>query len=133
MLQRAESSVALTGVEASRSFFASCFDAPRASDRLWVAHLDARARCIHLAHYDLAEGAGGPLPRREIFSDAAELESAGVILARRESEAAESQVPAVAAEARAFAQAAEALDLTVVDHLLFADGACTSFRRLGLL
>ena len=51
MLQRAESPVALTGVEASRSFFAPCF-AQSTGESLWVAHLDAKARCIHLASYD---------------------------------------------------------------------------------
>ena len=29
--------------------------------------------------------------------------------------------------------AAEALDCTVLDHLVFAGNECTSFRRMGLL
>jgi len=34
---------------------------------------------------------------------------------------------------RRLATAAEALDCAVVDHLVFGDGECASFRRLGLL
>jgi len=29
--------------------------------------------------------------------------------------------------------AAEALDCAIIDHLIFADGRCTSLRKLGYL
>lgn len=131
MLQRAESPVTLAGVEASRHFFAPCF-ADRRSEALWVAHLDREARCIHLAHY---EGglAGVGLPVRAILGDALQLDSDGIILAHNHpsGDATPSRSDKVAT--RALAVAAEAIDLALVDHLVFAGSNCSSFRRLGLL
>ena len=76
MLQRAEIPVALTGVDASRTFFAPCF-ASTDMERLWVAHVDEDARCIHLASYE-----GGidsvDIPVRAIIGDAIRLDSAGM-------------------------------------------------------
>nr|WP_314446870.1 JAB domain-containing protein [uncultured Sphingomonas sp.] len=131
MLQRAETPVALTGVEASRSFFAPCF-AFADTERLWVAHVDDEARCIHLAHY-----AGGvdavDIPVRSIIGDAIRFDSRGIVLAHNHpsGQATPSRSDKVAT--RALAIAAEAIDLTLVDHLVFAGHDCASFRRLGLL
>lgn len=131
MLQRAETPVALTGVEASRSFFAPSF-AGASSERLLVAHLDSDARCIHLATYD-----GGvdevDIPVRAIIGDAIRLDSAGIVLAHNHpsGQALPSRSDKVAT--RALALAAEAIDLTLLDHLIFAGTDCTSFRRMGLI
>jgi DNA repair protein RadC len=131
MLQRAETPVALTGVEASRSFFAPCF-ASSSHERLWVAHVDAEARCIHLASYD-----GGvdsvDIPVRSIIGDAIRFESAGIVLAHNHpsGQCAPSRSDKVAT--RALAIAAEAIDLAVLDHLVFVGQECSSFRRMGLL
>jgi DNA repair protein RadC len=131
MLQRAEYPVALTGVEASRSFFTPCF-ADTTSESLWVAHLDDQARCIHLASYAGSEEAVD-IPVRAIIGDAIRFESVGIVLAHNHpsGEVTPSRSDKVAT--RALALAAEAIDLTVVDHLVFADSDCASFRRLGLL
>ncbi|WP_300973794.1 JAB domain-containing protein [Sphingomonas sp. LHG3406-1] len=131
MLQRAETPVALTGVEASRSFFAPCF-ADSTRERLWVAHLDDEAYCIHLASYD-----GGvdsvDIPVRAIIGDAIRLDSAGIVLAHNHpsGQAMPSRSDKVAT--RVLALAAEAIDLTLLDHLVFAGDDCTSFRRMGLI
>ena len=131
MLQRAESPVALTGVDASRAFFAPCF-ARSGAERLWVAHLDDQSRCIHLASYE-GEADAVDIPVRAIIGDAIQLDSAGVILAHNHpsGDATPSRSDKVAT--RAFAIAAEAIDLTLLDHLVFGGEDCTSFRRLGLL
>lgn len=131
MLQRAESPVALTGVEASRSFFASCF-ADQGAELLWVAHLDSGSRCIHLASYQGSE-ARVDLPVRAIIGDAIRLDSAGIILAHNHPSGDPQPSRSDRMATRRLAMAAEAIDLTLVDHLVFAGDECTSFRRLGLL
>ena len=67
-----ESAARLTGVAASRAFFAPCFGG---GDALLVAHVDDHARCLHLASYP---GGKSELPIRDIIADAARLESAGL-------------------------------------------------------
>lgn len=47
---------------------------------LWVAHVDYKARCLHLGRYDGGSNAVG-LPVRTIIADAMLLGSAGVSLA----------------------------------------------------
>ena len=132
MLQRAESPVALTGVEASRTFFAPCFANATTEERLWVAHVDNDARCIHLASYDGGEDAVD-IPVRSILGDAIRLESAGIVLAHNHpsGQCMPSRSDKVAT--RALAIAAEAIDLQLLDHLVFAGEDCASFRRMGLL
>jgi DNA repair protein RadC len=131
MLQRAELPVALTGVEASRSFFAPCF-ASSALERLWVAHVDEQARCIHLASYE-----GGvdsvDIPVRSIIGDAIRFDSSGIILAHNHPSGIATPSRSDKVATRALAIAAEAIDLTLLDHLVFAGQDCASFRRMGLL
>jgi DNA repair protein RadC len=131
MLQRAEIPVALTGVDASRSFFAPCF-ASATHERLWVAHVDEEALCIHLTSYE-----GGidavDIPVRSIIGDAIRLDSAGIILAHNHPSGQCTPSRSDKVATRALALAAEAIDLTLLDHLVFAGRDCASFRRLGLL
>jgi DNA repair protein RadC len=129
--QRAETAVALSGVEASKAFFAPCF-AEAQREQLWVAHVDRQARCIHLASYDGGEQQVD-LPVRDIIRDAAQLGSAGVILAHNHPSGDSRPSPTDARSTRKLATAAEALDVTVLDHLIFAGRECTSMRRMGLL
>jgi DNA repair protein RadC len=131
MLQRAETPVALTGVEASRAFFAPQF-AGRTTESLWVAHLDDEARCIHLACYPGSEERVD-IPVRAIIGDAIRLDSAGVVLAHNHPGGDPKPSRSDRAATRALALAAEAIDLAVLDHLIFAGSDCSSFRRMGLL
>jgi DNA repair protein RadC len=131
MLQRAETPVALTGVKASRSFFAPCF-AGSATERLWVAHVDQEARCIHLASYDGALE-GVDLPVRDIIGDAIRLDSAGIVLAHNHLGGDTAPTRGDQNATRALEIAAEAIDLALLDHLIFAGESCSSFRRMGLL
>lgn len=131
MLQRAETPVALTGVEASRSFFAPCFSSP-AEERLWVAHVDGQARCIHLASYERGTEERD-LPVAAIICDAIRFDSAGIVIVRNHAEGGAAPSSSDKAATRAIALAAEAIDLALLDHLVFAGPDCASFRRLGLL
>lgn len=131
MLQRAETPAALTGVDASRAFFAPCL-AGRGAHRLWVAHVDGNARCIHLASYDGAFD-GAELPVRSIIADALHFDSAGIVLAHQRPGADARPTGTNTAATLGLAQAAEAIDLAVLDHLVFAGNGCSSFRRMGLL
>ena len=131
MLQRAETPVALTGVEASRAFFAPCFADP-AGEQLWVAHVDREARCIHLASYPSRCERDG-MPVRAIIGDAIRLDSAGILLAHQHRESGCAPSRWDEAGTRALAIAADAIDVSVLDHLVFAGSSCASFRRLGLL
>ena len=130
---RAESPALLDGLEAARRFFASCFQSDSGNrERLWVAHVDRSARCIHVEYYD-----GGPesvgMPVRAIILDAARYGSAGVVLAHNHpsGEARPSRADCLATGK--LARAAEALDLDILDHLIFGGGDCASMRRMGLL
>jgi len=127
MYQRAETAVTLAGVEACRAFFADCMTEPGGDGALWVAHVNDEARCIHLASYP-GEAAASDLPIRSIVAEAALLGSTGVILAQHRS-------PSMAGveSTRRLALAAEAMALTVLDHLLFSGNQCSSMRRSGLL
>lgn len=131
MLQRVETAAILAGVNASRAFFERCLDSG-VTETLWVAHVDEDARCIHLASY-CGDSSAVEMPVREIIVDAAQLGSAGIVLAHNHpsGDARPSQSDTQAT--RRLATAAEALDLAVLDHLIFAGRDCTSMRRMGLL
>ena len=121
----------LAGVEARKTFFAPCF-ANTERERLYVAHVDRQARCIHLASYDGNEQQVD-FPVREIVRDAARLGSAGIVLAHNHPSGDTRPSRSDAQATRRLATVAEALDVTVLDHLIFAGQDCTSMRRLGLL
>ena len=132
-VQRAENPATLAGHQAARAFFAPNFDESLIEEQLLVAHLDEQARCIHLSRHEGQRDAVG-LPVRKIIADAARLGSAGVILAHNHPSGDPTPSNIDCRATRTLAHAGEALDLTVVDHLIFAPGGeCRSFRRMGLL
>ena len=131
--QRAEHPLKLDGFAAAREFFAGCFaDSNSACESLWIAHLDEKARCIHLSRHE-GDESGARFPLREIIADAAMLGSAGIVLAHNHPSGDPRPSASDCQLTRRLATAAEALDCAVVDHLVFGDGECASFRRLGLL
>jgi DNA repair protein RadC len=131
--QRAELPLKLDGHEVARQFFAGCF-AEDESDResLFVAHVDGDARCLHLARYQ-GDAWGADLPVRAIVTDAAVHGSAGIVLAHNHPSGDPRPSDADCRATRRLAVAAEAIDCTILDHLVFGGGDCASFRRLGLL
>ena len=132
--QRAEQPVVLKGMGAARAFLAPCVTGERSGD-WWVAHVDEGVRCIHLAHHR-TEGAGATrtaLPTEAILGDAVQLGSAGVLVGSRAPALEAGDLARQAAVTRELAEAAEAIDVAVLNHLLFGADDCVSLRHAGLL
>jgi DNA repair protein RadC len=131
--QRAEPPLKLDGLAAARTFFAGCFaEFDRHRESLWVAHVDDQARCLHVSCH-AGEETGMRFPLGSIIADAAEHRSSGIILAHNHPSGDSKPSDSDCRATRRLASAAEALDCTVLDHLVFAGRKCTSFRRMGLL
>src|SRR5574338_1334808 len=131
--QRAELPLKLDGLTAAKAFFAGCMaETDPTREKLWVAHVDDEARCIHVSQHD-GDESRTCFPLRDIIADAAEHRSAGIVLAHNHPSGDSRPSASDCRATRRLASAAEALDCAVLDHLVFAGGDCTSFRRLGLL
>lgn len=131
--QRAEHPLRLDGLAAAERFFAGCFlEMDPRLETLWVAHLDDHARCLHVSTH-AGDEAGADFPLRSILLDAAAHGSAGIVLAHNHPSGDPTPSESDRRATRRLASAAEALDCTIVDHLIFAGTTCTSFRRVGLL
>jgi DNA repair protein RadC len=72
-------------------------------------------------------------PLKTIITDAAQHHSAGIILAHNHPSGDPRPSDSDFRATRRLASAAEAIDCTVLDHLVFAGAECTSLRRLGYL
>lgn len=131
--QRAEHPLKLDGLTAAKAFFAGCFaESDPKRESLWVAHVDDAARCVHVSRHDGGE-TGAHFPLRDIIADAAQHRSAGIVLAHNHPSGDPTPSDADCRATRRLASAAEALDCTVLDHLVFGGDRCTSFRSIGLL
>ena len=131
--QRAELPLKLQGLSAARDFFAGCLaDTMSSRESLWVAHLDDEARCLHLSRHP-GDETGADFPIRQILSDAVVHGSTGIVLAHNHPSGDPRPSDSDCRATRRLASAAEAIDCTVVDHLVFAGKDCTSFRQMGLL
>jgi DNA repair protein RadC len=131
--QRAEFPLKLVGLAAARAFFGGCFaESDPARERLWVAHVDRNLNCLRLTHHD-GDEIGTEFPLRSIIADAARHESAGIVLAHNHPSGDSTPSNADKRATARLACAAEALDCAVIDHLVFGESDCTSFRQLGLL
>ncbi|WP_308517635.1 JAB domain-containing protein [Sphingomonas flavescens] len=131
--QRAELPLKLDGLAAARTFFSDCLaEADQRRETLWVAHVDGQSRCLHLAAYP-GEQTGGDFPLREIVIDVAEHGSEGLVLAHNHPSGDARPSDNDKRATRRLAMAADALDCTVLDHLIFAGDECVSLRRMGLL
>jgi DNA repair protein RadC len=131
--QRAELPLKLDGVEAARQFFAGCLaERDPTRESLWVAHVDDNARCLHVSCHE-GDETGSAFPIREIIIEAAEHHSTGIVLAHNHPSGDPRPSDSDLRATRRMATAAEALDCTVLDHLVFAGDEFTSLRRLGYL
>ena len=131
--QRAELPLKLDGLAAARSFFAGCIaDSDPSRENLWVAHVDEEARCLHVSRHE-GDETSAAFPLRAIIADAARHGSAGIVLAHNHPSGDPRPSDGDCRATRRLATAAEALDCTVLDHLVFAGGDCTSLRQLGYL
>ena len=131
--QRADLPLKLDGLGSAKQFFSGCFaNADPSRESLFVAHVDDQARCVHLSRHGGDEG-GTALPIAAIIADAARHRSAGLVLAHNHPSGDSTPSDADCRATRHLASAADALDCTLLDHLVFAGADCTSFRRMGLL
>lgn len=131
--QRAEHPLKLDGLAAAEAFFAGCFaESDPRRECLWVAHVDAHAHCLHVSRHD-GDESGSDFPLRSIITDAIEHGSAGIVLAHNHPSGDPRPSESDRRATRRLAAAAEALDCTILDHLIFAGRDRTSFRGLGLL
>lgn len=131
--QRAETPLKLDGLDAARSFFADCIaEAGSSRESLWVAHLDDDALCIHLTRH-AGDESGTDFPMRSIISDTLLHGSAGILLAHNHPSGDSTPNSGDKRATRRLASAAEALECTIVDHLVFGATDFSSFRQLGLL
>lgn len=131
--QRAELPLKLDGLRTAREFFAGCItDGDPARENLWVAHVDDESRCIHLTrHHGDRDSADFPLG--QIIADAARHGSSGIVLAHNHPSGDSRPSRSDCRATRRLAAAAEALDCTILDHLVFAGRDCASMRALGYL
>ena len=83
--------------------------------------------------YHVGDETGGDFPIRDIILDAASHHSAGIVLAHNHPSGDPRPSDSDCRATRRLAVAAEALDCTVLDHLVFAGSECTSLRQLGYL
>ena len=131
--QRAELPLKLDGLAAARAFFAGCIaDSDSSREKLWVAHVDDEARCLHVSCHE-GDQRGAAFPLRTIIADAAVHGSAGIVLAHNHPSGDPRPSDSDCRATRRLATAAEALDCTLLDHLVFGGAECTSLRRLGYL
>jgi len=131
--QRAELPLKLDGLAAARAFFAGCIaDCDPSRENLWVAHVDDEARCLHLSRHE-GDERGATFPLRTIIADAATHGSAGIVLAHNHPSGDARPSDSDCRATRRLAVAAEALDCTVLDHLVFGGAECSSLRTLGYL
>ena len=131
--QRAELPLKLDGLAAAREFFAACLAEEDSSrETLWVAHVDDEAHCLHVSYHPGNESQAD-FPIREIIADAVNHGSAGIVLAHNHPSGDARPSDLDCRATRRLATAVEALDCTILDHLVFGGAQCTSMRASGLL
>ena len=131
--QRAETPLKLDGLAAARSFFAGCLaDSDPGIEQLWVAHTDNQARCVHVSRH-AGDEHGADFPVKVIIADALAHGSAGIVLAHNHPSGDARPSDSDFHATRRLAIAAEAIDCTLLDHLVFGGDDCSSFRQLGYL
>jgi DNA repair protein RadC len=131
--QRVEHPLKLDGLASAKSFFAGCLaDSDLSFESLWVAHVDNQSRCVHVSRHE-GDESGADFPLRTIIADAAIHGSAAIILAHNHPSGDARPSKSDCVSTRRLAAAAEAMDCTILDHLVFAGRECSSMRQMGYL
>ncbi len=105
----------------------------RDDEAVRVAHLDAEGRMIGLSQCEDADGSSVDLPIRAILRDAVVWGSSSLLVAHNHPSGDPTPSSADIDATRKLVEAARVLGVRVIDHLVFAGDACSSFRALGLL
>ena len=125
----AEAAVVLAGANAAIEYLEPIFS-ERDQEIMIAAYCDDQLRLIELLCFPGSNGSV-EVPIREIFRFIPE--SGGIILAHNHPSG--NALPSVAdtSFAKRVTLVAEALNVTLLDHLIFGSGRVFSFRRAGLL
>jgi DNA repair protein RadC len=124
--------VAIVTAQDAAALLAPLF-ADRTGELVAVLHLDA-AQC--LIARDEHPGAGPDAVRlamRDIFRAALDRETVGLVIAHNHPSGDPRPSRADIEATRRLAEIAASLGIRLHDHLIFAGGACRSFREMGLL
>lgn len=125
--------VILGGLSAAASYFARCFAySGNCRETLWVAHVDHQMRVLYLSRDD-GDEAHVEFPIRGILIDVVRHRSTGLLLAHNHPSGDARPSDSDLRSTRHLCTAVEALDCTVIDHLIFGDGTYTSFREMGFV
>lgn len=97
-----------------------------------VLHLDGERRLLGIGQYPVAEDESR-LPTRAILSDGLRLGAEGMVLAHRSADAGDGPGEAERRQTSDLAEVGRSLGIELHDRLVFGDGACRSYRAMGLL
>lgn len=103
------------------------------TEQLQVVHLDHRGWLLALDRIDGLRPDRIALPIGDVLRRALSLQAAAMLLAHTHPSGDPAPSPADRRATRALAQAARALDIRLLDHLVFAGSACVSFCQNGWL
>ena len=125
--------ISINGFDSARRFFADHFaDAPTTRESLFVAYLNGVKRCLDVSRHDGDEG-GIDWPLRAILLNASRLDCSGLIVAHNHPSGDPTPSASDRHATKRRAEGGAALDITLLDHLVFGGERCVSFRRMGLL
>lgn len=102
-------------------------------EKLAVLHLDRRRDVLAIDEPAIGHRTSVLFPVRAIIVRALALDTASLIVAHNHPSGDPTPSRADIAATRRLAETADALDIRLHDHLIFADGDRRSFRELGLL
>lgn len=114
------------------TLFRPALDAPD-GERLCVAHLDEELRLLSLTVVDGGPGRKVTVPMRALMRDALNLDTRALVIGHNHPHGDTTPSLADKVVTRRMSEVAKALDIRLLDHLIFAGDEVTSFRELGLL
>ena len=123
----------LTDPASAEAFFRTAFVwEDKAGEMMFIAHTDQEGRCLHLARYPGANSSVA-FPLKMVLTNAIEFRSKRLLMAHNHPSGDPTPSESDMRTTRLLATVAGGFDCRLVDHLIFADDKCTSFRVLGLL
>ena len=131
--RRAEELLTIRGVSDAVAFFTDLFTQCDLNlETLWIVHLDGQGHCLYASRHD-GDQCGTSFPLKTIILDAAAHDTTNIVLAHNHPSGDPTPSYSDCRVTRRLAIAAEALDIKIADHIVFARGGHRSFRELGLL
>ena len=123
----------LTDLASAARFFCTCYAWEEdATEILFVAHVNEEGRCLYLGRYK-GSRLSVDFPAREIIADAIEYGTSAMLVAHNHPSGDPTPSQSDCRATRTLASIAQTIDCRLLDHLIFARGRFSSFRKLGLL